>query len=163
MSYNITATDLDLADDRQYQDYMIKTAFHDGKTWSLMLEPERIDRTAEMIFSVRASLEQQLGAVKKELGGGDPGWRKRTLNLLRRVNIYQSDVKAEIKRLDREEADEGAAAERDRWKEIAATLGGLLRGNPALELVLTPVNNGQVTSVAEWLEIRSSKAQGAAA
>lgn len=159
MTFNITRTDLDLADDRRYQDHLIRSAFNDGKTWGLMLEPERIDRTAEVIFDLRASLERQLGAAKEQQGGGDPLWRRRTLNLLHKVNTYQADVKSEIKRLDKEEADEGASGERDRWREIAATLAGLLRGNPALDLVLIPVVDGEVVSVAGWLDIRDEKAE----
>ncbi|MBG6106623.1 hypothetical protein [Frigoribacterium sp. CG_9.8] len=159
MSYNITSNDLDLADDRTYEDYIVRSAFQDGKIWTLMLEPEHIDRTHESILKIKSSLEQQLGQAKLFQKGGDENWRRRITNLLRMTETYIADVKSEVKRLDREEYRESAEGERDRWKSIAGLLVDLLHANPALKLIQTPAG----MNAAEWGTIRTEKREQAAA
>lgn len=160
MSFNITAADLDRADDKQYTDYIVKTAMRDGKLWALMLEEERVDRTQELMRDLKSSIEQQLGQAKLFQSGGEVDWRRRTTNLLRRVETYLADVKAEVKRLDHEEQEESVGGERDRWRSIAGALVDLLAGNPALALIQLPAGN---FTAAEWAELRAAKREQAAA
>lgn len=159
MSYNITGVDLDLADDRHYSDYIVRVALRDGKVWTLMLEESRIDRTLEQMRELKSSLEQQLGQAKLFQQGGDQDWRRRSTNLLRNVNLYLSDVMSEVKRLDREEYEETAAGERDRWKSVCGLLVDLMGDHAALGLITLP---GDVTA-AQWGALRLEKKMKAAA
>lgn len=160
MTYKVTRENLDRFEDPQYVDILKAEAMRSGEVWQIFLEPERVDRTLEVVRDLKASLEQQLGQARLFQNGGDPQWRVRTVRLLRRVDIYLSDVKAEIKRLDREEFQESAAGERDRWRNIAGTLVDLLSGNPALDLITLPIDD---ITAAEWADIRGAKRGGTAA
>jgi hypothetical protein len=160
MSTNVLAfkpkgADLDVADDRTYSDYITQQGFRDGKVWVLLLEPERIDRTLELLVGTKASIEQQLGEAKTAQAPGYAGWRKRTLNLLRMVNTYLTDVKGEIKDLDNEEREGSAVGERDEWRRICGLLVDLLADNPALGLITMPTSGG--ITAAEWSQLRATK------
>ncbi|WP_025157257.1 hypothetical protein [Leifsonia aquatica] len=151
---NIEAADLDGADDRRYQDILTKVALHDGRVWTLMLEPERIDRTNEQLRALKSSLERQLGYAKRFQKGGVPEWRKKVTNLLAHVETYLADISGEMKRLDREELQESAVGELEEWKGIAEKLAELLVDDPMLETIRLP--RGRMT-VAEWVELRAER------
>jgi hypothetical protein len=154
MPFKPNAVDLDMADDRMYQDFMIREGFRDGKVWILFLEPERIDRTVELMRNTKSSLEQQLGSANRTQNGGEPEWRKRTLNLLRIVDNYLLDARGEVKRLDAEEREESAEGERDEWQRLAGLLVDLLGDNPALNFITLPNSE---TTAAQWSTLRSEK------
>ena len=147
--------DLDIADDREYVDYMLKRAFREGAVWELCLHEARIDRTVELLKNTKSSMEQQLGAAKREQKGGNPTWRKNTLNLLRLVNTFLSEAKAEQKRLDDEEREDSAEAELEEWQRVCGQIVDLFLDNPALELVELP---GYPMTAGEWARRRSAKA-----
>lgn len=154
MAFKPNALDLDMADDRLYQDYMTREAFRDGKVWVLFLEPERVDRTVELLRATKSSLEQQLGTARRNQNGGEPEWRRRTLNLLRLVETYLADARSEVKRLDAEEREESAEGQLDEWKRFAGLLVDVLYGNPALEFTSVPGTN---MTAAKWAELRAEK------
>lgn len=156
--FTLTGVDLDLADDRAYQDYMTRDGFRDGRVWTLFLAPERVDRTLELIRNTKSSLEQQLGFATRTQEGGDPDWRKRTVNLLRIVETYLAEVRSEVKRLDAEERNESAEGQLEQWKRVAGLLVDLLVDNPALDFITLPSG---VMTAAEWAERRAEKAASA--
>ncbi|MGN6324513.1 hypothetical protein [Pseudolysinimonas sp.] len=156
----VEGVDLDLADDRMYCDLMVKRAFRDGKVWTLMLDPVRVDRTLELIRRTKASIEEQLGFANRTQGGGEPLWRKRTVHLLGTVNTYLADAKDVVKRLDEEEELPAMRAERDRWMEVAGLLVDLFHEHPALDLIVLPVNN---MTASQWAAARTESIEQKAA
>lgn len=154
---NPTGVDLDLMDDRDYSDTMVKGAFRNGAIWELMLDPDRIDRTLELIHNTKSSLELQLGHAKRTQNGGEPMWRKRTLTLLRIVNTFLTEARTEAKRLDQEEREESVEVEMTAWKALAGQLVDLMPNHPVLRGL--PLPYGHMT-VAEWAALRAEKNEG---
>lgn len=151
-----TSFDIDIADDRAYVDLMLRHAFRDGSIWEIFLHEVRIDRTLELLRGTKSSMEQQLGAANREQKGGNPDWRKSTLNLLRLVNTFLVEAKTEVKRLDFEERADSAIGERDEWQRVCGLLVDLFVGDPALELVTIPT--GGITA-ARWAKLRVEKVE----
>jgi hypothetical protein len=153
MSFNITGNDLDLMEDRQYSDAIVKTGMRDGAIWSLMLEEERIDRTAELLKSVKVSLLNQLVHANQFQQGGEADWNRRTKGLLSVVDVFYTEVKNEVKRLDAEEREESAVAHMGEWKRLCFNLVEKLPDS-ALDGLYLP---DTAMTLIEWRDMRVAR------